>query len=1017
MFASLIEGLDNAFIWMGQATKQNLSDYCDLETAQDEHTLVSRDGSLMSLLRLDGVTSIIGNDNFLDSIVDPMESALSNSMKNKTHMVQVFFTYDPDRTQNEIRRLNAPAYETMARLGLDLKDMLEEKVSNLSGWSCYESCHIGLWTRPGGLTKTEKKISAKRTKTANKDVVSNFARSQNPNKGNMIIADRHRAFVTSTLDDLKACGVVAELLSSHDAVKETRMSVDPQFTDHNWKACLPGDKALPELRRGFLQAEEWDVVWPKLSWQVCPRDAKIVADNVVQVGSRIYAPIYVDLFPRRPKPFGDIFVRLMNSNLPWRASFLIEGAGMSGMSMKKLMAQLLGFTNGQNKLVSRALDELQEYSQSKAVVKFRGAFCTWANKGHEEELGRRSADLATAIQNWGECDVSEMTGDPVAGFASTAVGFSYNHIGTPAAAPLYDVLKMMPLAQPTSPWQDGAVTFRSPQGKLLPYQPGSSKQTTWITLIFARPGSGKSVLMNMTNLALCLAPAIKRLPRIAIIDIGPSSAGLISLLKEALPDSQKHYAEYHRMRMTREFAVNPFDTQLGCRFPTALEQQFLINMVGLLVTDINSEEPFTGMTGLVAQVVNEMYRRCSDSEMPHAYARGVDPVVDKAMTQTLMPIDTRTTWWEVVDYLFLKGRMHEATLAQRHAVPLLAEASLCAQDEKIRSQVKDLAISTGENIVAAFTRMIAESLVAYPILARPTAFDIGDSRVVSLDLDEVAKTGGPVADRQTAVMYMLARYVLARDFYITLEALSDMPYSVEAKIECPAHVPAQAYRDHHRTRIENIREDLKRICYDEFHRTAKAKTVRLQVLVDMREGRKWGVDVTLASQALEDFDSVMIEFATTIFVMDGGSKQVVDGVGEVFGFKDPVERSALMNSVRGPQAGGGTFLAKFITKKGIYTMLLTSTLGPIELWAFSTTVADVALRNKLYTKLGPKAARRVLGEKFPNGSADEEINKRKNALRQSGFAVQGDGENVIDTLVEELLNHAEIMRRRGRLKV
>ena len=44
---------------------------------------------------------------------------------------------------------------------------------------------------------------------------------------------------------------------------------------------------------------------------------------------------------------------------------------------------------------------------------------------------------------------------------------------------------------------------------------------------------------------------------------------------------------------------------------------------------------------------------------------------------------------------------------------------------------------------------------------------LGDARVVSLDLDEVAKSGGDAANRQTAVMYMLARYVLARHYYLT----------------------------------------------------------------------------------------------------------------------------------------------------------------------------------------------------------------------------------------------------------
>ncbi len=68
---------------------------------------------------------------------------------------------------------------------------------------------------------------------------------------------------------------------------------------------------------------------------------------------------------------------------------------------------------------------------------------------------------------------------------------------------------------------------------------------------------------------MCLSGGITRLPRIAIIDIGPSSSGLISLLKEALPHDRQHYVAYHRLRMTPDYSINPFDTQLGCRYPLA----------------------------------------------------------------------------------------------------------------------------------------------------------------------------------------------------------------------------------------------------------------------------------------------------------------------------------------------------------------------------------------------------------------------------------------------------------------
>ena len=59
---------------------------------------------------------------------------------------------------------------------------------------------------------------------------------------------------------------------------------------------------------------------------------------------------------------------------------------------------------------------------------------------------------------------------------------------------------MLPFTRPASAWEYGALLLRSPDGKPWPYQPGSAQQTTWIDLMYARPGSGKSVLSNAINL-------------------------------------------------------------------------------------------------------------------------------------------------------------------------------------------------------------------------------------------------------------------------------------------------------------------------------------------------------------------------------------------------------------------------------------------------------------------------------------------------------------------------------------
>ena len=113
----------------------------------------------------------------------------------------------------------------------------------------------------------------------------------------------------------------------------------------------------------------------------------------------------------------------------------------------------------------------------------------------------------------------------------------------PAIAPFREVVKLLPWQRASSPFNEGSVLFRSADGRLWPYQSGSALTTTWFDLIFAQPGSGKSVLMNALNLGTILSAGIARLPFVAILDIGPSSSGLISLVRDALPLAERRYAK------------------------------------------------------------------------------------------------------------------------------------------------------------------------------------------------------------------------------------------------------------------------------------------------------------------------------------------------------------------------------------------------------------------------------------------------------------------------------------------
>jgi len=986
----LINGIDALFHWFGEATHQSGTSYCELETADSRHSLVSRNGSLISLLRIHGSTRLVGPEEF-ERIHKNLSMSLQAPMGRPGHAFQVYFAYDKGGVKGDIQEVFAAAEQTTKRLGLDLEDLFRERINHLSQYCASEQIYLVLWTRPTALSKAQmQNITKQQLQLLKQYKVPAFRNAQNFIAAIPDLRETHDSFVRSVLSDLNDANVYSVLLDVHTAVREIRKSVDPEFTDRHWSPVLPGDK-IPMRAITQHKGDISELLWPPLRKQVIPRDGELVDLRTTRIGDRIYGSVFIDLFPKEVQTFTTLFDRMRNNNSPWRISFMVESDGIRALGLKPTLASILSFASTQNRLISSASDYLHYINDNTddSVVRLRVAACTWAPAKDERLLRQRVAEMAKAIQGWGYCEVSEISGDAFAGALSSALCITTNSVATSSIAPLSDVIFMLPYTRPASPWNQGAILFRSPDGKPWAYQPGSSLQTTWIDLIFARPGSGKSVLSNSINLALCLQSGIARLPRIAIIDIGPSSSGLISLLKEALPKEKQHLVAYRRLRMTPAYSINPFDTQLGCRKPTAQERSFLVNFLTLLATPVGQTSTYDGISDMAGMLVDELYTTLLDDKNPHRYTTDLQPQIDKHIQELGLQVDKHTTWWEITDALFQAGYIHEAMLAQRYAMPLLADAVAICRSKPVEDLYGKIQAPTGESLINAFSRMISAAVREYPILSRVTSFDLGDARVVSLDLDEVAKSGGEAADRQTAVMYMLARYVLARHYYLTEDNVNDMP---------------KMYQEYHRQRVLEIREDPKRIVFDEFHRTANAQAVRNQVLVDMREGRKWKVQVALLSQSLDDFDDVMVEFATSVFIMDAGPKQAVDKTCDIFGLS-PTARLALETRVHGPRAGGATFLAQFSTKFGTNTQLLTSTIGPIELWSFNTNADDARLRNILYDKIGALESRKILATLYPSGSASQIIEERLSMKKQSGATAITEEEqnNVISQLAEEIL--------------
>ncbi len=968
------------------ALRQSVETFIRLETADDEFTMAARDGSLVSYIKVDGSRQIIGEQEYA-YLVEGATIKVGSRFDRQGHAWQIYFVRDPYRAKRHIEKLIHPSKVTAEATKLEVEDVFNERLRHLSRFVSYEECYFVLWTRPSILNKNEMKRAGEESK---KKKWVNAGYAQNPYSALDALRTRHKSFIASMLSSMDELGISCELMEVHNALRAVKNNLYPTKAHEEWRPCLPGDPIPP--RAPMSKTDLSDILWPPVPQQLALADARIVNESIVRVGDLLWGGADMTLGPMDPSPFPMILNRLFEAGVPYRISFLLEGGGSYSTQFRMNVAKILGVTNSFNKQIGFALEGLNRLARSEPVVRMRISFATWAEPSQMKLMQDRLSNLVQAIESWGYTQVSEFSGDPLDCVMSSAMGIHCAGTAPTGVVPLFEVMKLLPWQRASSPFRHGAMLFRTPDGKVWPYQTGTNITTTWFDLIFAQPGAGKSVLMNSQNMATVLSPGLSKLPYLAVIDIGPSSSGLVSLIKEALPEDRQHEAEYYRLQMSHDYAVNPFDTQLGCRYPMIDERSYLVELLTLLCTPPGAGKPYDGIQQLAGLVVDEMFRWRDDSAAnaePRPYLPRLDAEIDDAMARHRVHLPSDPFWWDVVDKMFDLNEYVLAIKAQRHAVPNLTDAIVACRRPQIRSLLEETSVGmTAENVINAFERMITSAIREFPILAGVTQFDVSASRVCSLDLMDVSPQGDDSADRQTSIMYLLARQVLVRNWWVGPEMLEKIP---------------EKYRGWHELRLQDIMETPKRLCYDEFHRTSRSRSVRSQVVRDVREGRKRGVQIVLASQLLDDFDDDMVDLATGIWVCGSAiSEQAVDDVRERFGLSETA-RSIIRYKLTGPKAGGAPVLFVLGTTEGRYEQHLLNTLGPIELWALSTSSEDVAIRNRLYNALGAGRARQMLAANFPGGSARNEIKRRILALAEKGETRASALSRVIEGIVAELI--------------
>lgn len=523
----------------------------------------------------------------------------------------------------------------------------------------------------------------------------------------------------------------------------------------------------------------------------------------------------------------------------------------------------------------------------------------------------------------------------------------------------------------------GRSEFRLADGTEVSYRSILSSRPGAAELVYAPPGHGKSFLLNALNVAAVNENVAFKgwdgLPEIGIVDIGPSSKGLVELVRERLPPEIANKAAYHRLRVRASDAINPFDTPLGLRTPSRKHIDFLVNLLLTMLHGVTSDplekhspEYYQSFRHALASAVSYLYLDRSDSgRNPKLFAFGCVVEVDREVERLGIKVRLgETTWWRVVDELYDASRYAHARLAQRYAVPLLRDILPVLGD-----QHKLLSSS------------IERWLKDLPVLAVPTAIEKGESLITVVDLSDVAPCGGGNADTQTALMYMLARHFLCSSMFLTKADLS-----------------VGKYRWFHMDRIRRAEKRARIVEFDELHRVSSIPPVMEQVGEDLVNAKDRGIRIRLASQLLSSFDSAMVHASTNIFV---AGVSIRDGatIRELFGLS--AAGVAAVTDMPLPSKNGMSFLA-VVRENGIHEHLVRHSQKADGLWALTTNTVDTLLRQRVQELVGLAQALRTLGRHYPTGSAAREVETRMRNIVGGRSLLDPAFNNLETEIIEQL---------------
>ncbi|OCP68399.1 hypothetical protein [Vibrio parahaemolyticus] len=1019
---------------------KSVSDYIDLEMNRVGHptALQCSSGALVTLIKINGLGRVSGESEIVNANKAIATLFRKYYTRNKGPVLAWMYAQSTETISKELEHGLEPTKRTAHRVFMDADAITSDIVDANTGLCHSEENIIAIWTLPQYMKGIQKGKEV--TKKSPEDDLSAFFRNAlgdevNPLTTNELTVKQHRTDVETLVDSLVDGGILHTKMEYRDAAQWMKYKLNDggvsrhsaiEFHEPNLNKAprFRGSQIAFDLALG--RAAGVPKFMERLSEQL-PEDTMMPDDEGVEgilLGrDRYHACFTVDVCPNTVNRFNRFLKNIRGIDM--RMTFMISPMDAGGYA---------GWNHSLNSFF-RANDECKKaYDQYQfnnfMRVEHNAPECNLqiliviSAKDRETLIIHRN-QLDEAMTDWGNAQIRLDNDDPMQTFVSSIPGLNYRSFSRGCWISSMRLARLIPNQRPATFWDQGLITFRTEDGVPFYYQPNSSLQSYSTSLFIAPPRQGKSVLMNVTNLANILAEGVKDLGLMLVLDIGPTSKGVIQLIrymliqyfvkngKEKSPEQIRKYTELVNQKVvehkwdpdTQNWNINPLETRIGFNEPTKQELEFMTNFYVTICSQPETGMPKEGTSKLLESLITEVFDNANDRRSMRMFEPSMDPNLAQFARKIFHSnpnVLSDVSIFELRDMFFQQGQHKAALRAHRLAMPTVNTLVQCL------SNSADIKEEHDPTLIQYIKGMLNSHIQKMPHLAKASTIDFQAANIIAFDMKPVAKSKSNQGKLETFAQYLLAmqlgmrKFTLDENVYTSCQPLYKKYWKNE--VAKYGHLPkCLAWDEWHALSVKETHDGKE-------YSKSQAGAEYVDFLI--REAPKWDLSVSLASHRVADFTETMIGMSTNRFFFSGLEEEEIEVIRTKIGLTDS-EVQALKDGLQSPKKGVGNeifyqFKANNVSgsDKGVFSAKVKYLCSGLLMWALSTDKKDMPHKIRLAREHGDKDWLSALYRAFPDGSMAgirQEILKEMRESLESDEKVEGRASDVEEYLYEKVL--------------